>query len=85
MTDKKPGRNQQIKKHEEIIATTNIRSVKLTSELLIKRLKDINKMAEERIPTTKTEIIISMDNYMEIMQRLQQLEFELAKVKKWTN
>ena len=81
MENKKLGRNEQIKKHKEIIATTNIRSIKLTSELLVKRLQDINELAKEKIPKAKTEITISMDDYMSIMERLQRVEMELAKDK----
>ena len=77
----KVGRNKKIEDLEEVIRTTNIRSVKLTSELLVKRLKDINKMAEEKKPKEKTMITISMDNYMEIMERLQRLEINQSKEK----
>ena len=77
----KVGRNKKIEDLEEVIRTTNIRSVKLTSELLVKRLKDINKMAEDKKPKEKTMITISMDNYMEIMERLQRLEINQSKEK----
>ena len=38
-------------------------------------------MTETKIPKAKTEITISMDDYMSIMERLQRVEMELAKDK----